>query len=274
MRRAFTFFLICSASLLTACSEAPPHSDEETERVAGKVRDAEPASSDRASEIAVKTGASSQPLVIATKSPELDFRYVIPVEAASIALLRSLLVAKAERARTAAKDDYARFTNELPAGVTANRFSTEMAWKQVAATEQLLVFVAEGYVYTGGAHGSDVYETLIWDRAGERTLTISDLFTDEVAAMATIRQPFCTAMAQARARKLGREGTGSFVCPSFDEIALAPTRTVGGKFARIGAWIPAGVVGGTAEGHYTFNIFIPRAMIGLVAPRWRASFPG
>lgn len=231
-------------------------------------RTAPPIGSPRGGQLQAKTAA---PITIAAKTPELDFQYVIPGEAAAIPPLRGLLTAEAERTRLSAMAEYRRYIRDgLPAGVDPNRFSTEVTWTPVGTTEQLLVLMSKGYAYTGGAHGSDFSAALLWDRAGERRVPFSALFTDQAAALATIRPSFCSAFADARARKLGRQ-TGTYECPRFDQVTLAPTRTVGGKFGRIGAWVAAGT---QAEGSYMLELFIPAAMVPLVAPEWRASFPG
>ena len=260
--------------LISGCApEATGHEEGASSGAASNDVVALPApvsASDRSGEVQAKTAA---PITIVAETSELEFRYVIPREATAISPLRALLTAEAEQAKMSAKNEYRRYArDDLPAGVNPNRFSTEVTWRPVGTTEQLLVLVSKGYAYTGGAHGSDLSEALLWDKAGERRVPLSALFTDQAAALATIRPSFCSALADARAKRLGREtGTGAYDCPRFDQVTLAPTRTVGGKFGRIGAWVAADT---QAEGGYTLELFIPAAMIPFVAPEWRVSFPG
>src|SRR3546814_10675751 len=64
-------------------------------------------------------------------------------------------------------------------------------------------------------------------------------------------------------------------CPGFaDHITLAFAKPVDGTFGRIAVYIPADIAGAHAEGSYTFALFIPKELIPLIAPEWRASFAG
>ena len=224
--------------------------------------------------------AKADPIKLSQEDAAIDFEYSIPSEAASIPALRDQLLNRAKLAKAEMLKDQAEYASDMKAHdypVHAYGFNTD--WKTVADTGQLLVLVAQGYRYTGGAHGNDFYEPLIWDKATGSRLAFGDLFTDKDKALATIRKPFCDTLDRMRFKRrgepIGQPGDYFNRCPEFDDtITLAPAKTVGGKFAKIGVWIPADVAGSHAEGSYDYDLVIPQAMAALVKPEYRASFPG
>lgn len=63
-------------------------------------------------------------------------------------------------------------------------------------------------------------------------------------------------------------------CPTFDQLTIAPSGSVGGKCSRISIVADPYVAGPWAEGAYEVELAIPKALVALVAPAYRASFPG
>ncbi len=189
-----------------------------------------------------------------------------------------MLMAEAAKGKADSIRDQAQYARDLPPNAKPRPYGLEKKWKIVAETEQLLVLVASGYVYTGGAHGSDTFDSLVWDRAGRRRIAFGDLFTNRTKALETVSKPFCDTLDGQRRKRRGQAMTGDDFftrCPPFDEtVTLTFTNVVGGKFGRLGVYIPADVAGAHAEGNYTFDLVIPKAMIPFVRPEWRASFPG
>ncbi|MBW4330148.1 DUF4163 domain-containing protein [Stakelama sp. CBK3Z-3] len=232
---------------------------------------------------AIAAGATptptADPIRLSQDDSVLDFDYTVPAEAAAIPALRQRLLDRAKSDKTEMTKDHAHYASEMrKGGFPVHPYGLTTTWKTVAQTNRFLVLVAEGYRYMGGAHGGDFYEPLVWDKTKDSRVSFGDLFTDKDKALATIRQPFCDTLNRERAKRRGGEGIGSgweTECPPFDKmITLAPARTVGGKFARIGVWIPADVAGSHAEGSYSFDLVIPKAMAALVKDDYAASFPG
>ena len=219
--------------------------------------------------------APAQPIILTEKSARLDFRYEIPAVATTIAPLNRLLRNDADRRKAAALRDQRAYAADLPADAPAHAYGIDLRWKPVGETRQLLVLMAQGYVYTGGAHGSDTFEPLVWDKRAGRRIAWSNLFNRPESALAAIRPDFCRALAAARAKRIGRSNVAGYDCPSLKQyVAVAPAGNVGGKFSRIDIWVPADVAGSHAEGSYRLALTIPRTVAALVRPTWRASFPG
>lgn len=72
---------------------------------------------------------------------------------------------------------------------------------------------------------------------------------------------------------MGSPQTGFTACPTFSDLTVLPSGNVGGTFSRITVIADPYVAGSWAEGEYRVELFIPKAMIPLIAPEWRASFP-
>ncbi|WNO53901.1 DUF4163 domain-containing protein [Stakelama saccharophila] len=220
------------------------------------------------------------------KSDALEFSYRIPAEAAAIPGLADMLKTRAETAKRDALTEHAEMAESLPVDAPARAFELTVDWSVAADTPQLLVLTAEGYDYRGGAHGMPIHRVLYWDKAAAREIPFDALFTDRAAALATVRDDFCAKLDKARADKRGislaelKKSTDdtmeSFTaCPEFDEkIPVAFTHPVGGKFGRITFIVPPYIAGPYAEGDYTLDLMIPKAMIPYVADKYRPSFPG
>ncbi|HVI98782.1 MAG TPA: DUF4163 domain-containing protein [Sphingomonas sp.] len=238
-----------------------------------------PANAAVANAAAPADDAAANAIHLTEKTDAIDFDYKIPSRAAAAPALRDHLLADAETGKKATIRDQAQYAKELPPDAPARPYGLEKSWSVVGETGQLLSLVAAGYVYTGGAHGSDSFETLVWDKTANRAVPFDALFTDKTKALATIRKPFCDTLNKERAKRRGGElGTAddwSTRCPEFkDHITLAFAKPVNGTFSRIGVYIPADIAGAHAEGSYTYDLAIPKEMISLIAPEWRASFPG
>lgn len=229
--------------------------------------------------VANTTAPAAAPIKLAEKSDVLDFKYDVPAEATAIPALRQKLLAHAESDKAKAIKDQADYAADLPADTTPHPFELDTKWHVEGETLQLLVLVAEVYSYIGGAHGSDLYNQLIWDKAAGEEISFDALFTDKAKALATIRKQFCDTLDRERAKRrggtVGDLGDWSTRCPPFDKyITLAFGHPVGGKFGRVAVYIPADIAGAHAEGSYDFELYIPKAMIGFIKPKWRPSFPG
>lgn len=228
---------------------------------------------------AVEDPATAAPIHLTEKSSAIDFDYKIPARAAAIPALKAHLLADAETSKQASIRDHDDYAKALPADSPARPYGLEKDWSVIGETDQLLSLISRGYVYLGGAHGSDTFQALLWDKAANRPVPFAAMFTDTAKALATIRKPFCDTLNEERAKRrggtVGELDDWSTRCPDYDDhVTLAFAHPVGGTFGRIAVFIPADIAGAHAEGNYTYELFIPEAMIPLIAPEWRASFPG
>ncbi|MCM8731733.1 PdaC/SigV domain-containing protein [Hephaestia sp. GCM10023244] len=221
--------------------------------------------------------APAEPIHLVDKTTAIDFDYKIPADAAAIPALRAHLLADAKTAKEAMLRDHAQYVTLLPPDAPARPYGLQKDWSVAGGTAQLLSLVAHSYVYTGGAHGNNLFEGLVWDKHANRAVPFDALFTDKAKALAAIRTPFCDALNKERAtRRGGSVGTAddwSTQCPAFDDqITLAFASPASDTFSRIAVSIPSIVAGPHSEGNYLFDIAIPREMIAVIAPQWRGSF--
>src|SRR3546814_218640 len=108
---------------------------------------------------------TAEPIHLTEKTAVIDFDHKIPARAAAAPALRDHLLADAETGKQAAIRDQAQYAKDLPPDAPAHPYGFEKSWSVVGETGQLLSLAAAGYVYTGGAHGSDTFEALVWDKA-------------------------------------------------------------------------------------------------------------
>lgn len=217
--------------------------------------------------------AAAKAIHRAEQTERIDYELTIPAEAAALLRLTSMLIGDAEKAKAETLDQQAEYAKEFPES-GAQTFGLRHNWEVVGRTDRLLSLIGSISGFSGGAHGSAGTTPLLWDRANDRVVTFDDLFTDRARALATIRSAWCKGLTQARIEKTGMADTGFTACPPFSELTVAPSGNVGGRFSRITVTADPYVAGSWAEGDYSVDLFIPKAMIPFIAPEWRASFPG
>ena len=262
------------ATLLVACTGSPQAAAEgsNASAVAPTVGQAAP-----------PTAPSAPPPEVAFRqsiqTPQLDFELSIPAEAAALPALKARLLEEAARGKAETLAQQADYVREVPDGA-GRTFGWQAEWSVQGATAGLLSLVGQLSAYTGGAHGSAGTAPILWDRVRDREVTLDALFTDKAKALATMRTAYCRALDQQRAERRGTAGVetklgGEFdACPPFDQLTVAPSGNVGGKFSRIAIVADPYVAGPWAEGAYEVELLIPKAMVAFVAPPYRASFPG
>ena len=219
---------------------------------------------------------AAKPIHISENTERLDYELTIPADAVALPKLKARLIARSQKAKAEALAEQADYMKSVPDG-PASTFGVQTEWVVVGQTPQLLSLVANVSGYSGGAHGSAGTTALLWDRAADREVSLTGLFTDRAKALATIRSAYCKALNAERLKKIGSvPGKDSVFpeCPSFDELTVAPAGTVGGKFSRILVTADPYVAGSWAEGAYEVELVIPKAMIPFVAAPHRAAFPG
>ncbi|HEV2748171.1 MAG TPA: DUF4163 domain-containing protein [Allosphingosinicella sp.] len=231
---------------------------------------------------AVPAAPVFEPAAAARKVKEeselLEFTYGWPSQAAAIPLLRAQLerdmAAQRKEATAAARADKAERTAEIP--FTGHWFSK--VWKLHGDSGRLLSLAAEISTFTGGAHGNEGFEAILWDRSAGRAIAPGDLFRDRGAGWAALGRAYCPALNQARAKKreepLPLEGdewlTG---CPPLAKQTVAPVDGDGdGRFELLRVLIPPYEAGPYAEGSYEVDVPVTAEVKALVRPEYRASF--
>ena len=206
----------------------------------------------------------------------IDYELLVPAQAAALPRLRDKLEGDAEvaRAKTLAEQtDYAR---RFPDSA-AKTFGLRQDWRIAGQTNQLLSLTGAVNGFTGGAHASAGTVSLLWSRADDCAVILDELFTDKARALAILRSAWCKALAEQRSEKLGSAPPPNSPfgkCPAFSQLTVVPSGTMNGVFTRITVVADPYVAGSWAEGEYRAELLIPKAIIPLVRPRWRPSFPG
>src|SRR3546814_9408554 len=74
-------------------------------------------------------------------------------------------------------------------------------WQRVTSTPRFLSLSAEIETYSGGAHGMQSFDTLIWDRNRRERMKPLDLFQSSAAFDTAVRDPFCAGIERAKAAR-------------------------------------------------------------------------
>src|SRR5690606_29997559 len=160
--------ILAGALLLAACSEDAPTKAEKV--AAASVPGAPPQGA--ADEAAKQAPASN----VSEDNELIEFAYAYPADAAQIPELAKLLdedrATKREALVTAAGRDKAAAEKE---GFPYRKHSHLQTWKRVTSTPRFLSLSAEIGTYSGGAHGMQSFDTLIWDRNRRERMKPLDL---------------------------------------------------------------------------------------------------
>lgn len=253
--------LLAGALLLAGCSEDRPTQVEKM--VAAAVPGAPPTA---AADEAAKNASASK---VSESSDLIEFTYSYPADAARIpelaealdsdrAAKRAALIAAAERAKAAAEK------NDHPYRPHSHR----QTWQRVTDTPRFLSLSAEIDTYTGGAHGMEVFDTLLWDRGRRKRMKPLDLFESSAAFDAAVREAFCAGIKRAKAAK----GIAAAEAPDspFAKCPPASAQTVwigssdGRYLDRLTIAIAPYEVGPYAEGSYRINVPITGAVAKVV----------
>ena len=259
---------IALGALLAGCQREPAAvSDNSAANVAA------PAQATNAAE-----PVSAKPFQVEEKGEFLEFSYGWPAQAAAIPALDQWLRSNMAHHRTrmtalgreAAED--ARKN-----GWPERRYDYVQTWEVAADTPALLVLYAQGYEYTGGAHGMPFPATLIWDKAKGVRLATNALIDPAALAKAT-KARFCKALDAQRAEKRGEAVNPNEPIPEFGRCValeaqeIVPVSTGGKAIDLIRIEIMPYEAGPYAEGIYTVDLPVDTAVRGAVKPAWKAAF--
>lgn len=259
---------------LAACDATPTAQQAGASPAATATASAQPAPTASATAVAVSTEGRTEKV----DNDLYEFEYSYPGKAAAIPDLKSLLDKKLATARA-----------ELEAGSKADQVeakksdypyrqhSSSAEWKVVTDLPNWLSLSAEGYEYSGGAHGQTFYQSLLWDRRQNMARDPSDLFYSKAALGSVIRDAFCDALDKDRAKRRGqpvnRNSGDEFdkcIDPSENTIILGSTN--GKTFDRIGILVGPYAAGSYAEGTYEITLPVTARVMGSVKPVYQADF--
>lgn len=233
----------------------------------------------RPSVVASSAAPAAKPRKVVINTKLLDFTYFYPAEAAAIPDLKGWLDADIARRKAdteqGSRDELAE--QKKNPEFFAHTWAHSSDWQVVANLPGWLSLSAQRWEYTGGAHGNPWSEGLLWDHAANQRRNAVDLFTSKTALSAAIREPFCAALDQQRARKRGAPVNRSSG-DSFDECIdpVASTLILGSadkaRFTRIGVLVNPYEAGPYVEGNYEVTLPVTDAVLKAVKPEYRALF--
>ena len=260
--------VLALAGAVAACNGEP---DDAAPAPAATVTPSPTAS---ASAMASSNGARS----VAEETDDFLFEFSYPAEAGRIVELASLLDIQLEQRR----EELARESTEARRearddGFPYNKHSYTAEWQVVAELPEWLSLSADIATYTGGAHGNYTRESLVWDKAEERSMDAVDFFTSPAALEAALGGRFCEALDRERAKRREEapalDPDDPFVqCPDIGELEVFVGSSNGRSFNRLTLYAGPYVAGPYAEGAYEVNLPIDAAIVEAVRPEFRAAF--
>jgi hypothetical protein len=257
------------AVLFTGCSEQSVTANSSANAI-GQAKPAAPAS------VELPLPAA-KPFSVSEKTDLYEFQYDWPAEAAAIPQLdarfrKEMAEAKAELISVAKEDLTARSFE----GYTTSPHSTNRGYETAGQSDRLLSLVSSVYRFTGGAHGFNGTQALLWDRRLARELSLQDLLAQGQSWTAAIRQPFCVLLDRERQERreepVNRDDLFAN-CPELKELNVAPADTdKNGRFDHIAITADQYVAGPYAEGPYDISLPITAKMIERLKPEYSSSF--
>jgi hypothetical protein len=258
------------ALLLTACSERGTATNPAQETVDERKHAAEAAAQPPSS-------PAAHPFSVSEKTSLYDFEYGWPAEAAAVPELdarfrKEMGEAKAELISVAKEDRSERTVR----GYTTSPHATLFGYETAGQSERLLSLVSTVYRFTGGAHGFNGSNALLWDRKLARELSLQDLLASGQSWTGAIRQPFCVLLDRERQERREEPVNRDDLfgnCPELKDVTVAPADTdKNGRFDHIAITADQYVAGPYAEGPYDISLPITAKMIERLKPEYASSF--
>ncbi len=215
---------------------------------------------------------------VSTETDSFLFEYSYPQQAGELPSLAAWLDQRMERRRQAIERDATRGRAEAREnGFPFNMYSSGTSWEVVADLPGWLSLSAALDSYRGGAHPNYGFDTIVWDKEGERALEPVAFFTSPEALDEALGERLCEALNAERAKRRGtpvEEGsTDSFdACIKPDETNLLLGSSNGRTFNRIGIQIAPYLAGPYAEGSYEFTFNMDEDLLAIVRPEFREAF--
>jgi len=227
-------------------------------------------------ELLLAAAIAAKPFVVDTESARLDFRYAFPAEVNAIPALAGKLRADMRANRAEAVTDARNAAAAAPKlKMPFNKHSFAKDWQLAGQSARLLTLSGGMSLYLGGAHGSFSYVAMLWDRARNREVDVSGLFTPGAFDRLT-RANLCRALdAERRERRGGEEPIeGSFSeCPPRADFAVVPVdANRNGRFEAIDFLAGSYVAGPYAEGTYEIRLPVDGRLLKALKPEYRTSF--
>lgn len=196
-------------------------------------------------------------LLLRQSTPELNFRWSAPPEAAVEPKLFRLLRADAEKALADAETEAKQTAADAKKdGFPFRGNDFQQQWKPEAETPALIALSSQTYSFTGGAHGNMGYSPVIFDRSTGKRIAFGDLFANADQAYQALTPAWCKALNEARAEKRGADmqAVGELFndCPPLKEQTVVPVGE--GRVDQLRVLVDPYVAGPWAEGGYEVTL--------------------
>lgn len=161
-------------------------------------------------------------------------------------------------------------------GFMVPSYSHSINWKISAQSQRFVSLYAEEEDFQGGAHPSQTFQALLWDKGRSELIPTGKLFSNG-ADMRGVDSYLCKQIETARSKRAGEPvsqadfGDG---CPKFTEarLILIPS-TISGKVGAVDALFAPSEVGAYAEGPY--EIRVPQSLFkSALNPDFADQFAG
>ncbi|MBO9696135.1 MAG: DUF3298 and DUF4163 domain-containing protein [Sphingopyxis sp.] len=261
--------LLAGGLLLASCSEDKP---TKAEKIAAAAVPGAPAAG-----AADEAAKNAPPSNVSESNDLIEFVYSYPADAARIPELAKLLdgdrAAKREALIAAARRDKAAAEKgDYPYRGHTHR----QTWQRVTDTRRFLSLSAEIETYTGGAHGMQTFDTLVWDRNRREQRKPLDLFRSSEAFDTAVREAFCAGIRRAKAAKgivLDEAPDSSFAkCPPASAQTIWLGSSDGRYLDRMTIAIAPYEVGPYAEGSYRINVPVTGPVVKAVKDEFARDF--
>lgn len=213
-----------------------------------------------------------------TDDGSFHFRYVWPAEVSAAPALAARLEGERDKALTELRSDWRAAQADAPPDCKSCRGRSYFkTWQVVTDLPRFLSLSATLDTYSGGAHGMQTFDALVWDRQRSRAEQPIAMFRSAEAVDRAIRDAFCDALDVQRAKKRGKTAMRDDTMFN-DCIAPVANGTLilgsdsGQAFDRIGFLIPPYNAGPYAEGSYEVTLKVTPALLDAVRDEYRRAF--
>ena len=278
MRRIVCVLAVALAACNGPRDDAPARPSPTSTPSQARPPDPPPPPATPPSATASASASSNGARAVSEETDDFLFDYSYPKEAGRIPALAKLLDGRLEHARVElAQQSGGARKDARGAGFPYNKYSLSIAWKLVSDLPDWLSLSGKVASYSGGAHGNYGFESLVWDKHGERALEAIDMFQSPAALDKALGSRLCDALNAERTRRR-HAPVKKASKEQFDQCVGVKEATVlvGSRghrgFDRLSLQIGPYVAGPYAEGAYEFAFPVDARILDAVKPEFREAF--
>jgi hypothetical protein len=152
-------------------------------------------------------------------------------------------------------------------------------WKVAAKLPNFISVTADGFSYSGGAHGMYGRSSFVWDKKAGKLIDPGDMFTNDAAFDALLQTRFCDALDIKRSEKrdgekVDRSKTDDWTqaCPAPSGFTLILGSTNKKTFNRMAIYAGPYAAGPYSEGEYEINLPVTADVIAILRPQFQKEF--